>query len=41
MGLYDANSADLFAAIDRFRVPTAFERELESRLNAAPPSPLG
>ena len=41
MGLYDANSADLFAAIDRFRVTTAFERELELRLNAAPPSPLG
>ena len=39
MGLYDANSADLFAAIDRFRTPTDFERELELRLNAARPSP--
>lgn len=39
MGLFDANSADLFAAIDRFRTPTDFERELELRLKAAQPSP--
>lgn len=38
MGLFDANSADLFAAIDRFRTPTDFEQELELRLSAARPS---
>lgn len=37
-GLFDATSADLFAAIDRFRPQTDVERELALRLNAARPS---